>query len=90
MYLKYITIISLPLVFCLKFTGTMATYTSRRDYVMHISLENAQSLYISALSIMLNQQTFFVTSLVSNAKLVVLDFQVKRSLVRFWPRTNNR
>ena len=39
---------------------------------------------------MLNQRTSFATSLVSNAKLVVLAFQVTRSPVRFWPLINNR
>ena len=45
---------------------------------------------MSVLSIMLNQRTLFVTSLDSNAKLVVLAFQMTRSPVRFWPLINNR
>ena len=45
---------------------------------------------MSVLSIMVNQRTLIVTALVSNAKLVVLAFQVTRSLIQFWPLMNNR
>ena len=39
---------------------------------------------------MVNQRTLIVMALVSNAKLVVLAFQVTRSLIQFWPLMNNR
>ena len=45
---------------------------------------------MSVLSIMVNPRTLIGTSIVSNAKLAVLTFQVTRSPVQFWPLMNNR